>query len=38
MDTMLNPVEARVLATLVEKEITTPNNYPLTLTASPGPD
>jgi uncharacterized protein len=33
MDTILNPVEARVLATLVEKEITTPNNYPLTLTS-----
>ncbi len=33
MDQLLNPVEARVLATLVEKEITTPNNYPLTLTS-----
>jgi uncharacterized protein YceH (UPF0502 family) len=33
MDTLFNPVEARVLATLVEKEITTPNNYPLTLTS-----
>lgn len=33
MDTLLNPVEARVLATLVEKEITTPGSYPLTLTA-----
>jgi uncharacterized protein YceH (UPF0502 family) len=33
MENILNPVEARVLATLVEKEITTPNNYPLTLTS-----
>jgi uncharacterized protein YceH (UPF0502 family) len=33
METLLNPVEARVIATLVEKQITTPNNYPLTLTS-----
>lgn len=33
MENTLNPIEARVLATLVEKEITTPNNYPLTLTS-----
>lgn len=33
MDALLNPVEARVLAALVEKEITTPNNYPLTLSS-----
>lgn len=33
MENTFNPVEARVLATLVEKEITTPNNYPLTLTS-----
>ncbi len=33
METRLNPIEARVMATLVEKEITTPNNYPLTLTS-----
>ncbi len=33
MDTLLNPVEARVLGALIEKEITTPNNYPLTLTS-----
>jgi uncharacterized protein YceH (UPF0502 family) len=31
MDTLFNPVEARVIASLVEKQITTPNNYPLTL-------
>jgi len=31
MDTLFNPVEARVVASLVEKQITTPNNYPLTL-------
>ena len=33
MDVLFNPVEARVIATLVEKQITTPNNYPLTLTS-----
>ncbi len=33
MEILLNPVEARVIATLVEKQITTPNNYPLTLTS-----
>lgn len=33
MENTLNPVEARVLASLIEKEITTPNNYPLTLTS-----
>jgi uncharacterized protein YceH (UPF0502 family) len=33
MDTLFNPVEARVIASLVEKQITTPNNYPLTLTS-----
>lgn len=33
MDTLFNPVEARVIATLIEKQITTPNNYPLTLTS-----
>jgi len=31
MDPLFNPVEARVIASLVEKQITTPNNYPLTL-------
>jgi len=31
MDALLNPVEARVLGALVEKQITTPNYYPLTL-------
>jgi len=33
MNAMLNLVEARVLGALIEKEITTPNNYPLTLTS-----
>jgi uncharacterized protein YceH (UPF0502 family) len=33
MNELLNPVEARVLGVLIEKEITTPNNYPLTLTS-----
>jgi uncharacterized protein YceH (UPF0502 family) len=33
MEALLNPVEARVIATLVEKQITTPNSYPLTLSA-----
>jgi uncharacterized protein YceH (UPF0502 family) len=33
MPALFNPVEARVLAALVEKQITTPNNYPLTLTS-----
>lgn len=33
METLLNQVEARVLAALVEKQITTPNNYPLTLSS-----
>jgi uncharacterized protein YceH (UPF0502 family) len=31
MDALLNPVEARVLGALVEKQITTPAYYPLTL-------
>ena len=30
---MLNPAEARVLGTLVEKEVTTPDYYPLSLNA-----
>src|SRR5579863_8877224 len=29
----LNPVEARVIGSLVEKELTTPQQYPLTLNA-----
>jgi uncharacterized protein YceH (UPF0502 family) len=33
MDVVLHPVEARVLAALVEKEITTPEYYPLSLNA-----
>lgn len=33
MHPQFNPVEARVIATLIEKQITTPNNYPLTLTS-----
>ncbi|QHI68171.1 YceH family protein [Tichowtungia aerotolerans] len=33
MDALLNPVEARVLGALVEKEITTPSYYPLTLSS-----
>lgn len=28
---LLSPVEARIIAALMEKELTTPNNYPLTL-------
>ncbi len=33
MDLLLNPVEARVLGALLEKEITTPEYYPLSLNA-----
>src|SRR5712692_8441426 len=33
MDLVLHPVEARVLGSLLEKEITTPEYYPLTLNA-----
>ncbi len=33
MDILLNSVEARVLGSLIEKEITTPDYYPLTLNA-----
>lgn len=33
MDTILSPLQARVLACLVEKSITTPEYYPLTLSA-----
>jgi uncharacterized protein YceH (UPF0502 family) len=33
MENIFNPIEARVLSSLIEKEITTPNNYPLTLTS-----
>jgi len=33
MDTFLNEIEARVLGCLVEKELTTPEYYPLTLNA-----
>jgi uncharacterized protein YceH (UPF0502 family) len=33
MSTQLNPVEVRVLGSLIEKEITTPDYYPLTLNA-----
>lgn len=33
MDDILNPVEARVLGSLIEKQITTPEYYPLTLNA-----
>ena len=31
---LLSPVEARVLASLMEKELTTPDHYPLTLNAT----
>jgi hypothetical protein len=31
MDALINPVEARVLGSLIEKQITTPAYYPLTL-------
>ncbi len=33
MDNPLDPVAVRVLGSLIEKEITTPDNYPLTLNA-----
>lgn len=33
MDILLNPVEARALGSLIEKEITTPEYYPLSLNA-----
>ena len=33
MDIVLNAVEARVLGTLIEKDITTPDYYPLSLNA-----
>ena len=33
MQLTLSPVEARVLGALIEKEITTPEYYPLTLNA-----
>lgn len=33
MDALLNPVESRVLGSLIEKQITTPDYYPLTLVA-----
>ena len=33
MDTILNEIEARILGCLIEKELTTPEYYPLTLNA-----
>ena len=33
MTILLNPIEARVLGCLIEKEITTPEYYPLSLNA-----
>jgi len=33
MDIVLNDIEARVLGALVEKDITTPDYYPLSLNA-----
>jgi uncharacterized protein YceH (UPF0502 family) len=33
MDIELNPIEVRVLGCLIEKEVATPDNYPLTLNA-----
>jgi uncharacterized protein YceH (UPF0502 family) len=33
MDTELDVVSVRVLGSLIEKQITTPDNYPLTLNA-----
>lgn len=33
MDLLLHPVEVRVLASLLEKEVTTPEYYPLSLNA-----
>lgn len=39
MNIQLSPLEARVIGCLIEKEVTTPDHYPLTLnsltTASP---
>ncbi len=32
MDILLNDIEVRILGCLIEKEITTPDYYPLTLT------
>ena len=33
MDTVLNEIEVRVLGSLIEKELTTPEYYPLSLNA-----
>ena len=33
MEPLLDAVEARIVGALVEKQITTPDNYPLTLNA-----
>lgn len=33
MDSVLTPVDVRILGSLIEKEATTPDNYPLTLNA-----
>lgn len=33
MDVLLNPVEVRVIGSLIEKQVTTPEYYPLTLNA-----
>ena len=33
MDLLLHPIEVRVLGSLLEKEITTPEYYPLSLNA-----
>ena len=33
MEPLLDAVEARIVGSLVEKQITTPDNYPLTLNA-----
>ena len=31
MNTVLSPIEARIIGCLIEKEVTTPDHYPLTL-------
>ena len=31
MNTVLSPIEARIIGCLIEKEVTTPDYYPLTL-------
>lgn len=37
MNIQLSPLEARVIGCLIEKEVTTPDHYPLTLNSLPPP-